>query len=241
MKFPPLRQGEFGTRTNRFSAVVAIKNENRLVYVPNTGRLNELLRPGAHCFLSYQSSISRKTDHDLVLVSLDYSIQEAHESNSNLVCIDSRISPLLVWESVWAGSLSEFQGYQSGLKEVKFGGSRLDLEFNRFDKRLYVEVKSVNLVRDRIALFPDAPTSRGCRQLKTLVEAIQRGNRAAIVFVVQRSDAEMFSVNHVQDPDFALMLRWAMNQGVEVFAYKCQVTFNDIWITNRIPVDSKLN
>lgn len=241
MKFAPLEAGSFRTRENRFSAVVAINKENRLVYVPNTGRLKELLQPCARCFLSYQPSISRKTEYDLLLVSAGFSDLGRPQSHSNLVCIDSRISPLLVWEAVWESAICEFREYKSGLREVSFGDSRLDLAFDRFDGRLFVEVKSVNLVRDRTALFPDAPTLRGRRHLKTLVEAIKQGHRAAIVFVVQRSDADMFSVNQYQDREFALTLRWAITQGVEVYAYKCEVTFTDIKITNRIPVDLELN
>ena len=237
MKFVSLEKGRFRTRENRFSAIVRINDEDRLVYVPNTGRLKELFQPCTPCFLSYQPSISRKTEHDLLLVSSDFLDLRRPQAHSNLVCIDSRISPLLVWESLWEGLLSEFRGYEYGFREVNFGDSRLDLAFDRFDGRVFVEVKSVNLVRNRRALFPDAPTLRGRRHIKTLVKAVQEGNRAAIVFVVQRSDADSFSVNYLQDPEFASMLQWGIAEGVEVYAYKCAVTVTDIRITSRIPVD----
>ncbi len=237
MKFAPLQEGSFRTRPNRFSAIVRMNDGDKLVYVPNTGRLKELLQPGTRCFLSYQPSLSRKTEHDLLLVSPSLMDLGEPSSDTELVCIDSRISPLLVWESQWKGLLSEFKGYESGSRELTFGDSRLDLAFDRADGRILIEVKSVNLVRNRRALFPDAPTLRGRRHVLTLVKAIEEGNRAAIVFVVQRSDTDAFSVNRLQDPEFAFTLQWAITQGVEVYAYKCAVTLTDIRIMGRIPVE----
>ncbi|MBS7637348.1 DNA/RNA nuclease SfsA, partial [Candidatus Bathyarchaeota archaeon] len=59
---------------------------------------------------------------------------------------------------------------------------------------LFLEVKSCTLVENGVALFPDAPTSRGERHMKTLIKALEFG-RAAVLFLVQRGDAEVFRPN----------------------------------------------
>lgn len=236
MKFESLHQGSFQTRLNRFSAMVLVKGQETRVYVPNTGRMAELFQPGRKCFLTYRPSIHRKTSYDLVLIELDSGVGINLGSQSNVVCTDSRISPLLVWESVCEEAFPEFYGYQSCSREVVFMDSRLDLVLLRPNGKFFIEVKSVNLVRNGTALFPDAPTVRGRRHLGALVEAVKQGYRSAMVFVVQRNDADKFSVNQSQDPDFGIAIQWAATQGVEIYAYKCRITSTDIKIVARIPL-----
>ena len=100
----------------------------------------------------------------------------------------------------------------------------------------YIETKSVNLVEDRVALFPDAPTERGKKHLETLVKAVYAGHRAAAFFVIQRPDARAFRPHPTADPAFANALRHAKAHGVEIYAYNCRVTRLEIALHQRIPV-----
>ena len=88
------------------------------------------------------------------------------------------------------GRLDQFDGYQEVRREVTFEESRFDLMLSGEERTCYVETKSVNLVENRVALFPDAPTERGRKHLGTLVKAVNAGHRAAAFFVVQRADAD---------------------------------------------------
>lgn len=101
---------------------------------------------------------------------------------------------------------------------------------------VWVETKSVTLVEDGVALFPDAPTLRGQRHLGQLMEQARRGEGAAVVFVVQRPDAEAFAPNARADPAFAARLTEATAAGVRVCAYACAVSRGEIRVAQALPV-----
>ena len=99
-----------------------------------------------------------------------------------------------------------------------------------------MEVKSVTLVWDGLALFPDVPTLSGRRHLEELIKAKEEGHRAAVVFVIQRPDALAFSPNDEADPAFGDTLRRAVAMGVKAYAYSCQVNAREIWLGRRAAV-----
>jgi sugar fermentation stimulation protein A len=102
---------------------------------------------------------------------------------------------------------------------------------------LWIETKSVTLVEDSLALFPDAPTARGTRHVRELTGAVRNGNKAAIVFVVQRPDARRFAPYDAADAAFGEALRSAANRGVDVYAWTCQVSREAIAMSGQIPVE----
>ena len=196
-----------------------------MVHVANTGRMRELLVPGRPLLLRPAAKPERKTAFDLMLVDLDFT----------LCSTDSRLPPHLVEEAFLDGRLQQFASFQKVRREVTFEESRFDLMLSGKEGTCYVETKSVNLVENRVALFPDAPTERGRKHLGTLAKAVAAGHRAAAFFVIQRSDAEAFRPHPTADPAFAQALRGAAAQGVEVYAYNCRVTRCGISIYRRIP------
>jgi sugar fermentation stimulation protein A len=99
-----------------------------------------------------------------------------------------------------------------------------------------VEVKSVTLVQAGIGRFPDAVTERGRRHLRELEQACREGRRAAAVFVIQRDDACAFAPHDESDPAFGMVLREVTSRGVEVYAYTCRVTPEEVAIRERVPV-----
>ena len=139
-------------------------------------------------------------------------------------------------EAIEAGRVAEFQGYSRVRREVTYGDSRLDMLLEGPGQSCFVETKSVTLVEDGLALFPDAPTLRGVKHLNSLIHAKEEGYRAAVVFVIQRSDAKEFSPHDVADPLLGETLRKAVGAGVEAFAYCCTVTRQEILLANRIPI-----
>jgi sugar fermentation stimulation protein A len=100
----------------------------------------------------------------------------------------------------------------------------------------YLETKSVTLVADGVGLFPDAPTARGVKHMKSLCQAVAAGHRAAAVFVVQRDDAYAFATHDAADPEFGAALRQALAAGVEAFAYGCHVTERSIGLSRELPM-----
>ena len=85
-------------------------------------------------------------------------------------------------------------------------------------------------------MFPDAPTERGRKHLFSLMDAREAGERAAVVFVIQRPDARHFTPHQDADPAFASTLRQAAEAGVEVKAFNCRVSLEEITLADEIPV-----
>tara|TARA_B100001750_G_scaffold220701_1_gene208616 strand:+ start:84 stop:518 length:435 start_codon:yes stop_codon:yes gene_type:complete len=140
-------------------------------------------------------------------------------------------------EAIQESMLAEFRGYETIKSEVTYGGSRLDFRLSGEAPVTYLETKSVNLVQDGVALFPDAPTQRGKKHLDTLQSIVESGYRASAVFVIQRSDAKSFKPNAVADSDFAKALTAANSAGVDTYAYNCEVNLKEIRIASRVPVE----
>jgi sugar fermentation stimulation protein A len=195
-------------------------------YLPNSGRLGELLEPGRRVLLRPAAAPGRKTGFDLVLVDVA----------GTLVSADARLPNALVEEALREGRLSPFEGYDDIRREVPYHESRLDFALKEKGQRCLIEVKSVTLVEGGLALFPDAPTRRGQRHVQELRRAVGDGERAAIVFVVQREDAWVFTTNDGADPVFAGALRCALEEGVEVYAYACRVSRHEVRVHRPLKV-----
>ena len=228
MRFPPLVEGRFIKRLNRFAALVDVEKREYLVHVPNSGRMGELLVPGYRVLLNpAPPGSARKTAYDLALI----------DTGDALSSADARLPNKLVAEAIAQRRLPQFADYPNVRPESTFGESRLDFLLEGPDGACcYVETKSVTLVEDGVGLFPDAPTPRGVKHLHSLMAAMDEGHRAGVVFVVQRADAEAFAPHDQADPLLGETLRTAAARGVEVWAYRCQVDEQSITLADEIPV-----
>lgn len=224
--FSPLVPATFVSRPNRF--LVLARVENRVVRVASRdpGRLRELLTPGARLLLQPSSDPRRRTRHTLVLV------RKSGRWVSMIPALANRILEAALVRRGAAG----LRGARVVGREVRRGRSRIDFLVAHRGRRLLVEVKSATLVEGSLALFPDAPTTRGVRHLRELREWAGEGGRAAVVFVVQRSDAAALSPHVGNDPAFAAALQDASRAGVRIMAYACQVTRRGASLVRRIPV-----
>ncbi len=223
---PNLQEAVFISRLNRFAALFELNGQRVTAHVPNSGRMKELLIPGTPMFLTPASKEGRKTAYDLILTQLEHT----------LVSADARLPNQLVHEALEACRLAEFTGYRSIKREVVYGESRLDLLLSGEKGLCYIETKSVTLVENGVGLFPDAPTDRGRKHMRSLASAIAEGHRGAVIFVIQRSDASSFAPNDTADPKFGQALREAVRQGVEAYAYRCAVSKDEVLLSSQIPV-----
>ncbi len=230
MNLPPLVPGIFVRRVNRFRAQVLVEHTPAAAHVPNSGRLHDLFRPGVSVYLHRSAKPDRKTPYDLLLVD--------HEGV--LVSIDARLPPKLLSEALTKGLLDPWLGAPGPSWEVRtepaHGVGRLDLHFWGPAGAWWIETKSVTLVEGGWALFPDAPTARGRRHLQDLCDLVRSGQRAAVVFVIQRPDAKGFAPHPTADPAFPAALQAAAACGVQVRAYATQVSLRQIAITHAVPV-----
>ena len=221
-----LVEGIFLERVNRFLARVEVDGREVGVHVANSGRMKELFVPGWRVLVRPVAGEHRKTKYDLVLVDMGQALASA----------DARAPNALLAESVANGHLKQFAGYTDIRREVTFGDSRLDLMLEGPQGRCYIEAKSVTLVKNGVGLFPDAPTARGAKHLRTLITVLEAGHRAAVVFVVQRPDANAFATSDPSAPELAEALRSAVAAGVEAYAYNCEVTERSIRLDHSLPI-----
>ena len=114
--------------------------------------------------------------------------------------------------------------------------SRIDFAFFDDLETCFVEIKSVSLVTNKIAMFPDAPTSRGARHIRDLRTAVSNGNAGMIVFIVLRSDADTFKPNRQQDSLFYLEITTAHKAGIPILCFTCTVTKNNLRLSQEIAV-----
>jgi sugar fermentation stimulation protein A len=190
-------------------------------------------------YLTPQPAPHRATHHDVTLV--------AHAGR--LVCIDSRV-PSRLLAAYWGAGAGGVRAcgpdgrVVAALRtEPPSAGGRFDLAlFGDLagESPLLVEAKSVTLVRDGVGLFPDAPTTRGARHLRELIEVVRTGGRGAVVFVVQRDDARVVRANHETDPEFAQALADAVAAGVHAVAYRVLVGSEGLTIAGELPVETRL-
>ncbi len=224
----PLVEAEFLVRENRFAAKVILDGGQERVHVPNTGRMRELLLPGAVVLLLGSDNPDRRTRYDLVLV----------ETPDVSVSVDSRVPNAIISEALAAGAIPEFTDYDNVRPEYTWGGSRFDFLLESDDGKAVVEVKGCTLVKDDgLALFPDAPTERGARHVRELARATKEGFDTYVVVVVQRSDGRVFAPNDRTDRAFGDALREAQEAGVGVMALGTRVTREGVDLTGPLDVD----
>lgn len=217
--------GAFIQRPNRFIAYIDVDHQKISCHVPNTGRLKELLYPGAQVILSHHPSGKRKTDYSLRMI----------KKKNHWISIDSQLPNALAYEAILNGNIEELRGYSMVKREICFGKSRFDLQLSGNDT-CFVEVKGVTLEKDNWSYFPDAPTQRGRKHIDEMIGVIEKGYRGVILFIVQIPYAKGFSPNWATDPGFAQKLKEASEKGVEILAYKCHISPNEVFVTEKIPV-----
>ena len=103
--------------------------------------------------------------------------------------------------------------------------------------RRYNEFFVAILYRSRVGLFPDAVTARGARHVRELA-ALKRGGEwaTAVLFVLQRPDADRIMPNATIDPDFARALAEARRAGVRILGRRCTVDLETITLGPSVPV-----
>ncbi len=218
--------GIFLERPNRYLAKVTIDGREVFAHVPDPGRLPGLMIPGRRARLIHNPGPKRKTDYTLALI--------RHEDI--WVSVYPVFANALVKDALNKRALPFFSGYEKFASEVKQGKSRFDFKLEFANGPAYVEVKSVSLVEKAVGKFPDAPTTRGVKHLRELIELRKEGVRAAVLFVSQRSDTRSIVPNDAIDPEFGKWLRKAHREGVEVFGCNCKVTPSSVSIDQPIPI-----
>lgn len=225
----PLVEARFVRRPNRFVVHADVPGRGEVVaHLADPGRLKELLVPGRRMGLRPEEpSATRTTAWTALLAESDV--------GTGWVSVNTTMPNRLVDLALRAGVLEELDGWRYVRREVSFGDSRLDfLMDDGAGRLLYLEAKSVTLLEDGVALFPDAVTARGARHLEELIRARAEGHEAAVLFVLQRPDARRIVAARRIDPTFADTLERARNAGVRILGRRCAVGWDGIRMGARV-------
>lgn len=225
MKYNNIVEGRFIERPNRFIAKVEIGGVTETVHVKNTGRCRELLVKGTTVYLEKSNNPERKTGYDLIAVL---------KNGKTLINMDSQIPNAVTEEWLKKGNL--FSKDAVIRREVTHNKSRFDFYIEEGGRKIFLEVKGCTLETDGIARFPDAPTERGVKHINELIDCVNEGFEAYILFVIQMKGIKHFEPNDKTHSAFGDALRNAESKGVNILAYDCNVTKDTIEIDKEIKV-----
>jgi sugar fermentation stimulation protein A len=229
MRLPQLQPARLLRRYKRFLADVVFEDgREATVHTPNPGAMLGLTTQDLRVWISTSAAKTRKLPHTLELV----------ESPSGaLVDVNTGRPNALAAEAVTAGAIPELAAYSEMRREVRYGeASRIDILLQAEDAApCWIEVKGVTLSRrPGLAEWPDCVSKRAATHVRELAARVRTGDRAVVLFVVQRSDCNHCSVAADLDPAFAQALDLAMETGVEVLTYGCRLTLDDMTLDKRL-------
>ncbi len=218
MEFPaPLLRGRLLQRYKRFFVDIALDSgETITAHTPNTGSLRTCLEPGAESYVSRSDNPKRKLAYTWELV----------RSGAGLVGVNTALANGLAAEAIQAGRIPALEGYRVLRREVRYGAnSRVDLLLEDGPQPpCWVEVKNVSMGREGVAAFPDAVSTRAAKHMAELTAQVRAGQRAAVLFVVQRMDCRSFQPADDIDPAYGKALRAAVAAGVLALVWQAEVS-----------------
>ena len=224
MHYDNIRPGVFISRPNRFIANIEIDGKTEVCHVKNTGRCKELLTDRARVIVQECDSPTRKTRFDLISV----------YKGTRLINMDSQAPNKIFAE--WASGSGVFGSVTLLRPETRFGNSRFDFYMEADGRKAFIEIKGATLEENGVVRFPDAPTERGVKHVRELMECIDEGYDAYIVFIVQMKDVLYLEPNWNTHKEFGEALREAAGHGVKVLAVDCQVTEDTVVARDMVEV-----
>lgn len=229
MKFETkLIKGKLIKRYKRFLADIQLESGEVVVaHCTNSGSMKSCIEEGANVYLSPANDPKRKTKYTWEMIFI----------NQNWIGVNTAWPNVLAYQAIKNNQIEKLKGYTYVKREVKFGDSRFDVFAENCTDKCFIEVKNVTLKEGKYATFPDAVTTRGQKHLNTLITVKQHGMRAVMLYIVQRSDVEIFAPASTIDPEYAKTLKKALNHGVEVIVMQANVSPKGIELVKELPAE----
>lgn len=227
MRYPELHEGTLVRRYKRFLADIELPGGDVITaHCANPGAMTTCAVEGGRVWISESDDPRRKLRFTWELA----------EVGGEMLSINTGRSNRVVEEALLAGKIPELDGFDELEREKKVGDSRIDFALRRGrDKPDLVEVKTVTLaVGDRAAAFPDSVTARGKRHVEELIDARERGHRAALLFLCARTGIDRVRLAGDIDPDYAAAARRAETEGVDIVAYGCRLDLERFEVGERL-------
>ena len=223
-----LIKGKLIKRYKRFFMDVKFNKETVTAHCPNTGSMKGLLKEGNEVYLLKNNNPKRKLKYGLEII----------KAQNNLVGVNTHLANKIVNHALKNNLIKELM-YSDKIKpEVFFNKeTRFDFLIEKKSQKSFVEVKNVTLFREKkTAEFPDAITSRGSKHLLTLIDAIKKGYKTYLIFLVQIQNMEKFKIAKDIDNEYYKNYLKAKKAGVNFLAYRCKISSKKIEVEKKLKI-----
>ena len=229
MKFSnSLIKGKLVKRYKRFFTDVKINNQIVTAHCPNTGSMKGLLDEGNDVYLLKNDNPKRKLKYGLEII----------KARKSLVGVNTHMANKIVAHGLKNNLIKELKDNNTIKTEVFFNKeTRFDFLVEKNKQKIFIEVKNVTLFRDKkTAEFPDAITTRGSKHLLTLIDAIKKGYKTYLIFLVQIENIEKFKIARDIDSEYYKNYLISKKAGVNFLAYRCKINSKEIKIEKKIKI-----
>ena len=223
-----LLKGKLIKRYKRFFTDVKLNKEVVTAHCPNTGSMMGLLEEGNEVYLLKNDDPKRKLKYGLEII----------KSRNNLVGVNTHMANKIAHHGLKNNLIEELKNNENIKAEVFFNKeTRFDFLIEKNKQKIFMEVKNVTLFRDKnTAEFPDAITSRGSKHLLTLIDAIRKGYKCYLLFLVQIENMEYFRIAKDIDSEYYKNYLIAKKAGVNFLAYRCKISSKEILIDKKLKI-----
>jgi len=223
-----LIKGKLVKRYKRFFIDIKLSKEIVTAHCPNTGSMKGLLDAGNEVYISKNDDPKRKLKYTLEII----------KAKNKLIGVNTHFANKIAQHGLSNNLIKEVANSDSIKPEVFFNEeTRFDFLIEKKKQKIFIEVKNVTLCRDNeIAEFPDSVTTRGSKHLKTLIEAIKKGYKSYLLFLVQIQNVENFKIAKDIDKEYYENYLLAKKAGVIFLAYRCKISSKEIKIEKKIKI-----
>ena len=223
-----LLKGKLIKRYKRFFVDVKLDKKVVTAHCPNTGSMKGLLDEDNDVYVLPNNNPKRKLKYGLEII----------KTRKNLVGVNTHMANRISQHALENNLIKELKNNDLIKPEVFFNKeTRFDFLVEKNNQKIFVEVKNVTLFRDKkTAEFPDAITSRGSKHLLTLIDAIKRGYKSYLIFLVQIQNMEYFKIAKDIDKEYYTNFLSAKKAGVNFLAYRCKISPKKIFIEKKLEI-----
>ena len=223
-----LVKGKLIKRYKRFFTDVQMNKEIVTAHCPNTGSMKGLLDKGNEVYLSKSNNPKRKLKYGLEII----------KTRKNLVGVNTHVANKITLHGLENNLIDELKNNNFIKPEVFFNNeTRFDFLIEKNKQKSFLEVKNVTLFRNKdTAEFPDAVTARGSKHLLTLIDAINKGYKAYLLFLVQIQNMKYFKIAKDIDEEYYKNYLIAKKAGVNFLAYRCDISSKKIFIDKKLKI-----
>ncbi len=223
-----LIKGKFIKRYKRFFVDVKLNKETVTAHCPNTGSMMGLLDSNNEVYLLKNNNPKRKLKYSLEII----------KTKKNLVGVNTHFANKIVYHGLSNNLIKELKNNNLIKSEVFFNEeTRFDFLTQKNNQKNFIEVKNVTLFRSsKTAEFPDAITSRGSKHILALIDAIKKGYKSYLIFLVQIQNMKNFKIAEDIDKEYYKNYLIAKKAGVNFLAYRCKINLKKIVIDKKLRI-----